>query len=99
MMVVAGTVTVSLQVGADASAVKQKCDCDSCLRYRNPFLPFDPWHNWFDTGTRMDVIVKNQNRKGDHHISRFLNIYIIEGSLNSKRPTIWRVEKQIDEVK
>ena len=24
---------------------------------------------------------------------------IIEGSLNSKLPTIWRVEKQIDEVK
>ena len=52
---------------------KKNGDPDSCLQY--PFLLLE-CSNWFDTGIRMDIMVKNQNRKGDHHISRFLNLNI-----------------------
>lgn len=76
MMVVAGTVTVSLEVGADANKIKKTVTLTLVCNTR--FLPLE-CSNWFDTGIRMDITVKNQNRKGDLHISRFLNlnIYII----------------------
>ena len=50
------------------------------------------------TSIKQPTQVKHQNSRSSMRCFKFQQVFI-EGSLNSKLPTIWRVEKQIDEVK